>query len=601
MHKILDRKDVAEKETWDLSHIFADTASFEAACQKLEGDVQAFVESYQGKLKDTKTILQALDALNELVIAISHVETYSYLAVEADTTDKEAARRQAKTVSLLSEVMAKMAFFDTELASQDKALLEEARDQTPTHRRYLEKLLKNKDHLLSADAEAVLAAFGPTMEAPYQFYNDIKFGDIRFPNFQVDGQEYEMTYNAFENRYETDANTALRRKAAEVFYQELDRHKSATASAYNAQVQKEKIEARLRGYEDVFAFLLAPQEVTREMYDRQIDGISRELAPAMRRYAKLLQKIHKLDKMTSYDLKLEVDPDYVSHVSFEEAGDYIKDGLQILGADYVDMLDQAFTQRWIDYAENRGKRTGAFCAGVYNVHPYVLTSFNHKMDEVATLAHELGHGGQDVFTNQAQTALNANMSMYIVESPSTTNELIMENYLLKKAGQDKRARRWVLSQMISKTYYHNFVTHLLEAVYQREVYRIVEAGGSVDADRLSEIYRKVLEDFWGDAVEIQDGSTLTWMRQPHYYMGLYSYTYSAGLTVGTQMALRLMEDPSVAKDWRKFLASGGSLVPVDQAKLVDVDITTDQPLRQTIAYISQVIDEMIQLTEEMEG
>lgn len=601
MKKILNRNEVPVNETWDLSHIYKDTEAFDSAVRELKENTKNFVKEFKSKIKSASDVNKALDKFADLVIAIDHISHYAYLAVEADTTDKEAAQREAATTSMLARIFSDLAFLDTELAALDNEILKEARDSSKENARYIEKLIKKKTHLLSEETEAALAALTPTMQAPYQFYNDIKFGDISFPNFELDGEEYEMTYNAFENRYETDSNTELRRKAAQVFYDELARHKNATASAYNAQVQMEKIEANLRGYETVFDFLLDRQEVSRDMYDRQIDVITKELAPAMRKYAGLIKKVHGLDKMTSYDLKLELDPDYVSNVSFEEADEYIKDGLKILGPDYVEMLDQAFKNRWIDYAENRGKRTGAFCAGPYNIHPYILTSFNSKMDEVATLAHELGHAGADIFSSKALSILNTDMSMYIVESPSTTNELIMENYLLKKAEGDKRQERWVLSQMISKTYYHNFVTHLLEAAYQREVYRIVEAGGSLDADKLSEIYKKVLENFWGDEVDIEEGSYLTWMRQPHYYMGLYSYTYSAGLTVGTQMALKLIDDPSVAGKWRQFLASGGSMPPVEQAALVGVDIRTDKPLRDTIAYISSLIDRMAELTEEIEG
>ena len=175
------------------------------------------------------------------------------------------------------------------------------------------------------------------------------------------------------------------------------------------------------------------------------------------------------------------------------------------------------------------------------------------------------------------------------------------NYL-SNTSDDKRFRRWVLSSMITNTYYHNFVTHLREAWYQREVYKIIDEGGSVNADILSDIFRKNLELFWGDAVEIPEGAELTWMRQPHYYMGLYPYTYSAGLTVATQAMLRIREEGEPAvNDWKRFLAAGGSVPPAEMAKLAGIDITTDGPLNATIDYIGAVIEEIIRLTEEIDG
>ncbi len=191
--------------------------------------------------------------------------------------------------------------------------------------------------------------------------------------------------------------------------------------------------------------------------------------------------------------------------------------------------------------------------------------------------------------------------MYLVEAPSTMNELLLANHLVD-SSDDKRFRRWVLSSLIANTYYHNFVTHLREAWYQREVYKIIDAGGSVNAEILSDLFRKNLELFWGDAVEIPEGAELTWMRQPHYYMGLYPYTYSAGLTVATQAMLRIRKEGEPAvEDWKKFLAAGGSKTPVEMAKIAGFDITTDGPLNATVDYIGSVIDEICRLTEEIDG
>ena len=222
------------------------------------------------------------------------------------------------------------------------------------------------------------------------------------------------------------------------------------------------------------------------------------------------------------------------------------------------------------------------------------------MADVFTLAHELGHAGHFKACSQAQSVFDTDVSSYFVEAPSTMNELLMANYL-KKTNPDKRFRRWVLSCMISNTYYHNFVTHLMEAAYQREVYRIIDEGGSVNAETLSHIMRETLEKFWGDAVEINEGAELTWMRQPHYYMGLYSYTYSAGLTVATQVSKRIeTEGQPAIDDWKKVLAAGGTMTPEELAKMAGVDISTDAPLLDTIETIGAMIDEVCQLTEDLE-
>jgi oligoendopeptidase F len=305
--------------------------------------------------------------------------------------------------------------------------------------------------------------------------------------------------------------------------------------------------------------------------------------------------------MTFADLKIAVDPEYDPKVTIEESHKYIRDGLSILGEDYVEMVDRAYRERWVDFAKNIGKSTGGFCSGIYRQNSYILLNWNDRMSDVFTLAHELGHAGQSMYGDAAQSVYDTDSSMYLIEAPSTMNELIMVNHLVN-SSEDKRFRRWVLSNHISNTYYHNFVTHLREAWYQREVYKIIEEGGSVNADILSDIFRRNLELFWGDAVEIPEGAELTWMRQPHYYMGLYSYTYSAGLTVATQAMLRIRnEGQKAVDDWKRFLSAGATKDPVGLAAIAGVDITTDGPLNATIDYIGSVIDEICRLTEELDG
>ncbi|MBR5967997.1 MAG: oligoendopeptidase F, partial [Lachnospiraceae bacterium] len=284
----------------------------------------------------------------------------------------------------------------------------------------------------------------------------------------------------------------------------------------------------------------------------------------------------------------------------EEAEKYLVDGLSIMGEEYVEMIKKAFKERWIDFANNDGKCTGGFCSSPYGVPAsFILLSWQNRMADVFTLAHELGHAGHFKECNAAQGCFDTEVATYFVESPSTINELLLTGYL-EKTNPDPRFRRWVLSCTVGKTYYHNFVTHLLEAAYQREVYKLVDAGESVQAETLSEIFKDVLTKFWGDTVELTEGAELTWMRQPHYYMGLYSYTYSAGLTISTAMSKRILTEGAPAvEDWKKALRAGSTVNPVEFAKMAGVDISTDKPLLETIEYIGSLIDEMCELTEQL--
>ncbi len=595
------RKDVPVNETWDLSLIFKEEKQMWEALEQVKADVKVFVETYAGKLTTAETIVNCLDDMEKLLPAIGNLWSYTGLAVEADYTDNKLRERDEKIGDEATRLFTDMAFVDSEILLAPEAELNRAVTLAKGCRVYLEDLIAKKAHMLSPETEKVLAALDRSFGVPYDVYNTLKLADIAFDSITVDGKEYPMGYSLYEDDYELEANTAVRRAAFRAFYDTLKKYENTTATAYNACVTQEKVMSELRGYKDVFDYLLFPQKVTREMYDRQIDVITDRLAPHMRRYAKLLQKKHGLDKMTFGDLKIAVDPEYDPKVTIEESHKLVREALSILGEDYTDMVDRAYRERWIDFAKNVGKSTGGFCSGIYRKNSFILLNWNDRMSDVFTVAHELGHAGQSMYGDAAQSYYDCSPTMYLVEAPSTMNELLLANHLLK-TSEDKRFRRWVLSSVISNTYYHNFVTHLREAWYQREVYKIIDAGGSVNADILNDLFRRNLELFWGDAVEIPDGAEHTWMRQPHYYMGLYPYTYSAGLTVATQAMLRIRAEgePAVA-DWKNFLTAGGSKPPVEMAKIAGFDIGTDGPLNATIDYIGSLIDEIIKLTEEIDG
>lgn len=595
------RKDVPVAETWDLSLIYPTEEAMYQDARQLRELADRMVQQYRGRLTSPETINACLDDFREAVRLLTLTSNYCHLAVEVDYTDAHNQERNGEQNRLAAQVMSQLSFVNSELSQSDEALLAEAAAQSEANRHFLQDILREKPHRLHPETERTLAALSQTMDAPYQIYNMAKLADMKFPPFTVDGKEYPLGYSLFEDDYEYETDTAVRRSAFSAFSAKLREYENVTAAAYNAQVQTEKTMADLRGYDSVFDSLLFGQKVDQSLYHRQIDLIMERLAPHMRRYARLLKKLHGLDRMTFADLKIAVDPEYDPKVTIQGSREYIEKGLSIMGDDYVAMVQEAYDKRWIDFARNQGKSTGGFCSSPYGKNSYILLAWNERMSDVFTLAHELGHAGHFKACNGAQSIFDTDVSTYFVEAPSTMNELLMAHYLLK-TSDDPRFRRWVLSCMIRNTYYHNFVTHLLEAAYQREVYRIVDRGGSVNAGTLSRIMKETLQAFWGDAVDIDDDAALTWMRQPHYYMGLYSYTYSAGLTVATQVCKRIeTEGQPAVDDWKRVLKAGSTLDPVGLAALVGVDISTDAPLLDTIDTIGDIITEIEELTAQIDG
>ncbi|MBZ9685006.1 oligoendopeptidase F [Clostridium estertheticum] len=595
------RKDVDKSLTWDLSSMYQTEQQYNLAITGLEELTLEIEKNYKEKLNSASIINECLDKMRVVLQNENLVGSYASLAVSTDQTNIENQARYMKFINISSNLGSKLSFVTSEIREADEKIIDEAIDGSKENSHYLNEIKRLKKHSLHPEVEKVLSALSGTLDSAYSIYDTTKLSDMDFKNFIVDGTEYPLSFVLFENEWEYETNTKIRRAAFEAFSSKLGEYQHTVAALYQTHVQKEKTLATLRGFDSVIDSLLFPQQIERELYDRQIDIIMEKLAPHMRKYAKLLQKIHKIDEMTFADLKLEVDPAFEPTISVEESKKYVQEALSVLGDDYLEMVKKGYDERWIDFAVNKGKSTGAFCATPYGNHPFILISWSEKMREAFVLAHELGHAGHFQLINENQNIFDAEPSLYFVEAPSTMNELLMANYLMK-TNDEPRFKRWVLSSIISRTYYHNFVTHLLEAAYQREVYKIIDAGESVQASTLNEIKKDVLEKFWGDCVKIVDGAELTWMRQPHYYMGLYPYTYSAGLTIATEVSKRILKEGQPAvDDWRKVLKAGGTKTPVELAKMAGVDITTEKPLLDTIEHIGNIIDEIIKLTEDMEG
>ena len=599
--KLNARKDVPVNETWDLSLIFAAEADFEAAVEKAKTLAGTLEKMYKNALTTPESIAECLALYEELEILLYQTTSYTSLAVSVDYTDTEAQKKDAKMTALAAEIGSRLSFIESEIADAPEELIRAAMDKTGRAKHYLAEILREKPHRLSAETEKVLAALSPVFNAPYDIYHMTKLADMKFGSFTVNGREYPLGYSLFEDEYEYEADTDVRRAAFRAFSDKLREYENTTAATYNTYLTQQRIMAKQRGFADMFEADLFTDHVTREMYDRQIDLITEKLAPAMRKYARLVGKMNKLDRVTFADLKLPLDAEFDPRVTIGESREYVRSALSVLGQDYADMVDEAYDKRWIDFARNVGKETGGFCSSPYGCNSYILLSWNNRMADVFTIAHELGHAGHFRLCNGAQSLFDTNVSGYLIEAPSTMNELLLAQDLLRK-NTDKRFRRWVLSSLIGHTYYHNFVTHLREAWYQREAMNIIEQGGAVNAETLSGIFRKNLETFWGDAVELTEGCELTWMRQPHYYMGLYSYTYSAGLTLATQAALNIAaEGESAVARWRAMLEAGSTRDPLGLAAIAGIDLSTPDALEHTIAYISGIIDEIAALTEEIDG
>lgn len=595
VEKRLTRSEVPGELTWNLDDLFVSDKNWEAELAMIESDTTK-IEGFKGTLHtSSKELLECLIAQEQLLMRMVKAATYASLKQSADGTDPVNQANSAKLAALRTKMTAALSFIHSEILSLEEGTVEkflQENSELQPFRKDLIELLETKKHRLSPETEEVLAALGEVHGAPYTIYNMAKLADMYFASIaDREGNELPVSFALFENRYEFSADTEIRRKAYDSFVSTLKQYKNTIAAAYSTEVKKQVTLSRLRNYQSVEQMLLEPQQVTLEMYNNQIDIIFKELAPHMRRFAVLKKKALGLDIMKFCDLKAPLDPDFNPETTYQEASELILESLKVMGPEYSEIIEKGFQERWVDLADNIGKSTGAFCSSPYGAHPYILVTWQDNMRGCFTLAHEFGHAGHFYLANKHQRIMNVRPSLYFIEAPSTMNELLLGQHLLAK-NEDKQMRRWVVLQLLG-TYYHNFVTHLLEAEYQRRVYALAEEGKALTANTLSDVTRAVLSEFWGDSVEIDEGASLTWMRQPHYYMGLYPYTYSAGLTASTAVAQLIQEEGQPVVDrWLEVLRAGGTMKPLELLKHAGVDMSTPEPVRKAVDYVGSLIDEL---------
>jgi oligoendopeptidase F len=595
MNKPLTRSEVAIETTWDLADLFATRDEWLAELAAVERSVESVV-AYQGRLAAGPGVLLAcLDARDALLARMERVGAFAGLREAEDGGNAAHQADLSNAAAAGARVQAALKFVDGEiLALPEGTVAAYLRDEPAlsVYRPILDDLAALKPHLLSPETERVLASLGEVLDAPYTIYSRAKTGDMQFaPFIDAAGATHPNSFNLYQSEYESAADPSVRRGAWASFCAGLVPYQHTMGGTFATEVAKNIVLARARGHDSTERFLLHAHKISFELYSNVLDTLQAELAPHMRRYARLRRRVLGLDKLLYCDIKAPLDPGYAPAMKFEEAGALLEDALAPLGAEYGELVRSAFRRRWIDRAGNVGKASGAFCATPYGVHSFILLTWTDSMRDAFTLAHELGHAGHFMLAGQHQRRANTDPAMPFVEAPSIMNEVLLARHLLARTP-DPRMRRWVLTQVLG-TYHHNFVTHLLEAELQRQVYRLAEAGQAVTASLLNERKRAILEGFWADAVEIDDGAAMTWMRQPHYYMGLYPYTYSVGLVAATALAEKSSRDgPAVFSQWLDVLRAGSTLPPLELMRRVGIDLSSPQPIRDAVAYVGRLIDEL---------
>ena len=575
IEKLPARSEIAEADKWALEDLFLTDADWEAAVKQLEEQL-AQLKGYAGKVSASADALYAyLTLADETENLFEKVLVYSNEKMHEDMGNSTYQGYAAQAQAAATRLSAAEAFFEPELLAMEESRLQGFFKEDPKLEKYqllIDRIWRRKEHMLSAAEEEILAKTYEMATAPddiFSMFNDAdaKFGTIRDEN----GKEVELTHGRFGGFMES-SDRRVRKEAFEALYQTYDQFKNTLAATYSANVKKAKFYADVRKYPSALAAALAPGNIPTEVYDNLIETVHRFL-PAMYRYVALRKRALGVEELHMYDVYVPLVADQTKKILFAEAKEIVKRGLAPMGEEYVSHLEEGFDHRWIDVYENRGKRSGAYSWGAYGTHPYVLLNYQGKLDDVFTLAHEMGHALHSWYSNANQPYVYSGYLIFVAEVASTCNESLLMQYLLKES-KDKKEKAYLLNHFIDQ-FKGTLFRQTMFAEFEKITHEMYAKGESLTAERLCAVYMDLNRKYFGEEMVSDPQIALEWARIPHFYTEFYVYQYATGFSCAIALSKRILEmgEAGVA-DYMKFLKGGCSKDPIELLKMAGVDLHT---------------------------
>lgn len=595
------RSEVPEDETWDLRPLFESDTAFESCISSARLRCEQFEDRLDRTVKHAEDLASLFHDHDEIVRIALDVGRYASARFAEDATAVDAQKLMANAEMFQSLQRGVSSQFDTKILSIGKEVLLQW-SELPVlrdYRGYLTRKLNELEHRLSDEAEGALSAMTSIGMLPANIYQTAIGADIQFESvLDSDGQEVAVTPFYMLLTIETSTDTALRHRAYESLTNGLRPYQHTLAKSLAESIRHDVALSRLRKYPTVFHMLqstspdpsFAPNDVSPEHMFMVQDLIFKGLTPHMQRYMRLRQRVLGLEKPLLCDTKAPLESLQGERIPFAQAKEIILSAAEPLGDTYQTLLSRAFDERWIYSARNIGNWNGAFC-GESSVHPYVFSPYGEQLYDTFILGHELGHAVHLALSVESQRPTNLAVSGLFVETPSTLMEHMIGHYLRQRTDDERVLRKSNMLQLFS--FHHDFVTHQTEAEILKRLYAMADDDEPLSTDTFKTVSRQVLTEFWGDTIDLDEGADLYWMRQPHYYMGLYTYTYAVGLVASTVLARRIPEEGErLVRPWIEVLKSGANINAIDMFKMVGIDMASPEPYEEAVQHVGRLIDEL---------
>lgn len=585
-----ERSAMDPRYQWDLTPMYQDDAAWEEELSTLDARLEKLT-AFAGTLRDAGTIADYLNASTEFGRTLSNLYCYASLRRSEDTRAEAGQRMCARIMAKYVQAMAALAFAEPEILSlpeEDLRALAEA-PELAAHRFTLQNLLRQKPHTLSAAEEKLLATFGEALGAPSEVADNLQDADLVFDPVQNEaGESVEVTGSNYI-MLQMSPDRTLRRNAFASFYKGYRQHINTFASAYAGAVKAATAEASVRHYDSSRAMSMAGENIPVEVYDNLIETVRKHM-PAMYRYVALRKKILGLDELHYYDVYAPLVADVKVRYTYEQARQMVLDAVAPLGADYSRMVRQAFADRWIDVYPNKGKSGGAYSSGTYDSNPYILTNFTGTLDSVSTIAHEMGHSLHTWLSNHHQPPQYADYTLFVAEVASTVNENLLIEQLLQKK-QEPAMRLYLLNQYL-ENFKGTVYRQTMFAEFEREAHAMAERGEALDPAALNALYRRLVQEYFGPELVLDEEVQYEWARIPHFYRPFYVYKYATGYSTAVALSEAILREgePAVRR-YKEFLSMGGSAYPLDELRHAGVDLATPAPVDAALQKFERILDD----------
>jgi oligoendopeptidase F len=595
----LTRDTIPAHEQWDLTDLFPSPDAWDAERRALQDDLKE-LEEFRGTLAlSPRQLLRALEYEDSLDERLGRLFAYALLQRDQDTRVTEAIQRYEQAMSLAVAMGRAASYMAPELLTLSDEQLTSFLEQEPglaPFRRTIERIMRERPHVRSAEVEEVLADSAEMAQAASNVFTfldnaDITYGTVR----DSDGNEVELTKGRYQLLLER-RDRQVREDAYKTLHAPYLAHRNTLGALQTASVQKDAFFARARRYESSLEAALKPGAIPLEVYSNLV-AMVRRYAPLLHRYVKLRMRALGIDDPHNYDLYVPLIEMPDRSYEFGEASNIVLRALAPLGGDYVDVLSNGFDSRWVDVHETPGKRSGAYSLGVYGAHPFVLMNWNGSLNDVFTLAHEVGHAMHSHLSSANQPHPTSQYTIFVAEVASTANERLLTAELLEQSD-DPRERAYLVNDALEAIRTTIF-RQTMFAEFELVTHEAVERGDGLTPEYLSNEYGRLVAEYYGPDLVIDEQVKMEWSRVPHFYQSFYVYQYATGLIAAMALASAMLDGGEDARErYLRFLSAGSSKDSLDLLREAGVDLTTDAPYQAAFATMEQYLDTLESLIGE---